>query len=508
MCNGFGFGDDELTTKTKSKPSKKKASSSTTNGVSVTSGLGSNANGVIAANGKDVGSGSGGNSIKKSRKQPCIASSIQNYVSAYPSGFTAYDGGGEYKSSDLLYPYGNNGFGIEPDLYRAQGYSTAFPPIYPTPDPYRIEVDKHAIANPYNLLDTHRQYQHPGFSYGTNGYSDLVMPSKYGYDVPKYGFDSYGLDINKRIDCPEIVNFDPVATADPTRRYPSTGVTDDQNAFNSQHHHHHHFYHHHNQNRYGNSRINGTTNFDAVDLRSSAPMLGGPTSFGTPNEGTVSQPPSLFKPVAPSSSSIHQGVLPTPRDLHHTTPVHFMDKYDSQTSSALCSTLQNLSSLPGTAQVTSDLIPSLPLHPFPQSSVIKSTGQPEHQSSSAVHPPSTLTHSQPHPHSHPHPSPAELHQPSSLTMSIPSDVDSMTSAYPQTTSGVWSSCINSTDMTHIQPTMTLASVHDTTSHNSISQHHRQDSLVGSLANSSPEVSTRNSMVRNSSPKTLDGHGMR
>lgn len=105
---------------------------------------------------------------------------------------------GEFKP-EFVYPYSSNNFGIESDIYRSHAYPAFSGSVYPTTDTaYRLESDKHGYSNGY-YLDPHRQYQHT-LSYHGSGYTDFMgSTSKYGYDVSKYGFDGYSLDLAKKM---------------------------------------------------------------------------------------------------------------------------------------------------------------------------------------------------------------------------------------------------------------------------------------------------------------------
>ncbi|CAL1526779.1 unnamed protein product, partial [Lymnaea stagnalis] len=255
MCSGFGFGDDELVTKSKTSKSKKKTSSAN------------------YQNGKK-------------RKTACIIGGIPPYCS-YPTGFTSYDGGsGEMKAPDPMYSYATNNFGFETDMYRSQGYGALTPTVYPSSDPYgRLDVDKHGY-----FLD-HRQYQHSSLPYSNNGYSDFVPPAKYGYDVPKYGFDSYSLDLSKRVECGDISQFHP-----DVRRY----------AFDYHHPSYPHLDHPslHSADRFPASRLN-VSSIDAVDLRNPAAIFGSNSFMNTVEAPCASSSPcsasSVFKAVPNSN---------------------------------------------------------------------------------------------------------------------------------------------------------------------------------------------------------------
>ncbi|KAL3881168.1 hypothetical protein ACJMK2_027625 [Sinanodonta woodiana] len=120
------------------------------------------------------------------------------------NGYGPYQALNGYENGELkpefLYHYPSQNFGIEPDLLynRSHGY-TSFPgSMYPTPESYRLDMEKHGYSNGY-YIDPHRQYQHP-VPYPSNSYADLVTPgTKFPYDVAKYGFDTYSLDLAKKV---------------------------------------------------------------------------------------------------------------------------------------------------------------------------------------------------------------------------------------------------------------------------------------------------------------------
>ena len=133
---------------------------------------------------------------------------INGYTPYTPlNGYPTCGPTGEVKSTDIMYPYAGNNFGLDTatDLYArtaAAGY-TSFPTtgLYPTTaDSFRLEADKHAYSNGYYLEP--RQYQHT-LQYHGNGYSDYMAQAgaKYPYDL-KYGYEhmssAYGLDLSKR----------------------------------------------------------------------------------------------------------------------------------------------------------------------------------------------------------------------------------------------------------------------------------------------------------------------
>ncbi|XP_059143352.1 uncharacterized protein LOC131930762 [Physella acuta] len=313
MCTGFGFGEDELTTKSKSSKNKKKTSAA-------------------------AASGNNSNSNGKKRKAACIIGGIPSYCS-YPTGFTAYDGGGgELKPPESVY-YGTNNFGFEPDMYRAQGYCALTPTVYPPTDPYRLDVDKHGY-----FLD-HRQYQHSSFTYPNNGYTDFVQPAKYGYDVPKYGIDSYSLDLSKRVDGGDITQFHP-----DVRRY----------AFDYHHPPYSHIDHSlHSTDRFSTGRL---STIDAVDLRNPAAIFGS-NSF----MNTVEAPCSSTSPC--SASSVFKNVQ-TPNNKEQSSKLK-LGNMDSPSMS----------------------LPFEVSNPLPHNTVIKCTRQPD---SSLIPTSQNLNHSLPH----------------------------------------------------------------------------------------------------------------
>ncbi|XP_055889950.1 uncharacterized protein LOC106070620 isoform X2 [Biomphalaria glabrata] len=281
MCSGFGFGDDDLVTKSKSSKSKKKSNSASP-GANAGTANGAQSNGA-PANYASAGGGGGKDyqGGKRRKSAACLIGGIPPYCS-YPTGFTAYDGGGggEMKPPEAVYPYAANNFGFEADLYRPQGYSSLTP--YPTADPYKLDMDKHGY-----FLD-HRQYQHSSFPYPNNGYSEFVPSTKYGYDVPKYGFDSYSLDLSKRVDCGDISQFHP--------RYPFD-------------------YHHHSYHPLDHPPLHTTeftaprlSSLDAVDLRNSAALFGSNSFMNTVETPCASSSPcsaaSVFKAVPSSNHMI------------------------------------------------------------------------------------------------------------------------------------------------------------------------------------------------------------
>uniref|UniRef100_A0A2C9M9I8 PAS domain-containing protein n=1 Tax=Biomphalaria glabrata TaxID=6526 RepID=A0A2C9M9I8_BIOGL len=281
MCSGFGFGDDDLVTKSKSSKSKKKSNSASP-GANAGTANGAQSNGA-PANYASAGGG-GGKDYQGGKRRKSAACLIGGDTSLLlvPHGFTAYDGGGggEMKPPEAVYPYAANNFGFEADLYRPQGYGSLTP--YPTADPYKLDMDKHGY-----FLD-HRQYQHSSFPYPNNGYSEFVPSTKYGYDVPKYGFDSYSLDLSKRVDCGDISQFHP--------RYPFD-------------------YHHHSYHPLDHPPLHTTeftaprlSSLDAVDLRNSAALFGSNSFMNTVETPCASSSPcsaaSVFKAVPSSNHMI------------------------------------------------------------------------------------------------------------------------------------------------------------------------------------------------------------
>ena len=162
LCAGFGFADEELNSKTKSKSKKK-------------------------CQGREFSQNS------RKRKGACLLNGFNNNY-PYP-----YDTG-EFKS-DIVYPYGSNNFGFDTDIYRSHGYGPLTGSVYPSTDSYRLEAEKHGLSNGYYL--DHRQYQ-PSLPYPTNGYAEIMATApKYGYDIPKYGYDTYSIDLTKKGLCGE-----------------------------------------------------------------------------------------------------------------------------------------------------------------------------------------------------------------------------------------------------------------------------------------------------------------
>lgn len=322
MCTGFGFGDEEATTKSKSSKSKKKSgnNSSATN---------SSGNFQSPSAGKECQNG-------KKHKTSCIIGGIPSYCS-YPTGFTAYDGGGgEVKAPESLYPYGGNGYGFDGDAYRSQSYSALTPTVYTNSDPYRLDVDKHGY-----FLE-HRQYQHSGLPYTNNGYADYVQSAKYGYDMPKYGFDSYSLDLSKRVDCGDIsqIHTD-------VRRY----------AFDYHHPSYSHLDVHplHSADRFTGSRLN-VAPLDAVDLRNPASIYSSTSYMNTVDASCAVTSPCM-------ASSVLKSVPAT---------THILSNKD-QTSSKLHK-LATSTADPQSNSMSFDVSSHLTL---PHNSVIKSTRQQE-----------------------------------------------------------------------------------------------------------------------------------
>lgn len=146
----------------------------------------------------------------RKRKTPYreVYNGLNGYSSAY-SGLNAYSSYGmssEMKNEFLSYPAGTNPLSLETaaDVYRNAYPSFATPPVYPTTDSLaRLDMDRHGYTNGYFYDSVTRPYQHT-LQYPSNGYSDLVSSHpKYGYDVSKYGYESfmgsgYSLDLSKR----------------------------------------------------------------------------------------------------------------------------------------------------------------------------------------------------------------------------------------------------------------------------------------------------------------------
>ena len=169
MCSGFDFPNEDLIAKMKGPRNGKKQKTQVRD--------------FIQNNKKRLKGKEGMNGL--------------NCYGAYPA-LNGYDNS-DYKP-EFLYHYPGNNIGLDSDLLynRSHTYGSLTGSVYPTTDPYRLDVDKHSYTNGY-YLDTHRQYQHT-LSYHGNSYSDFVAPgSKYGYDVTKYGLDSYSLDFAKKV---------------------------------------------------------------------------------------------------------------------------------------------------------------------------------------------------------------------------------------------------------------------------------------------------------------------
>lgn len=325
VCTGFGFGDDEITTKSKSNKNKKKGGNGSAAAANNTSS--SSNNFPSSGSNKDCQNG-------KKRKAACIIGGIPSYCS-YPTGFTAYDGGGgEMKPPDSLYTYGGNSFGFDTDAYRSQGYGSLAQTVYPSSDPYRLDVDKHGY-----FLDQ-RQYQHSSLPYANNGYSDYVPSAKYGYEMPKYGFDSYSLDLSKRVDCSDISQLHT-----DVRRY----------AFDYHHPSYTHLDVHslHPTDRFTGNRLN-IASLDAVDLRN-------PASLYNPNPymNTVDTPCAVTSPCLVSSSVL--------KSVSATS--HLLNNKDQLSSKYK---LPNVTIDVPPSSMSFDVAPHLPL---PHNSVIKSTRQ-------------------------------------------------------------------------------------------------------------------------------------
>ncbi|ESO94801.1 hypothetical protein LOTGIDRAFT_117861 [Lottia gigantea] len=168
LCGGFGFPDDDFSSKSKSNKVKKKSQ------------------------------GRESAMPNKKRKGACLVNGIPGYT--YPP-FNSYETG-DYKA-DIIYPYSGNNYGYEPDLYRSHGYSSLQAPLYPSTESYRFEAEKHGLTNGY--FYDHRQYQ-TALPYSSNTFTDIMTPStKYGYDVTKYGIDPYSIDLSKKMHCAEEV---------------------------------------------------------------------------------------------------------------------------------------------------------------------------------------------------------------------------------------------------------------------------------------------------------------
>ena len=277
MCSGFGFGDEELGTKSKSSKSKKKSSQAK----------------ECAQSGKKRKGGT------TPTPAGCLINGIPGYTPAYPP-LNAYDtaASAEFKPAEFLYPYGTNSYGFETDLYRSHGYGPFPPSVYPSVESYRLDTpDKHGFSNGY-FLD-HRQYQ-PTLPYAGNAYSDVVASSaKYGYDVPKYGFDSYSLDLTKRMGCAEEVHPPSHPPPPPPPPHVPPQMDGDlRGKFGHDFHQHHDRY---------TPRLNGA-GLEPVDLRSSSMFAS--NSFMNTIEGAVAPPciAPLFKSLPPA---------PTPSSANH-----------------------------------------------------------------------------------------------------------------------------------------------------------------------------------------------
>ncbi|GFS05397.1 aryl hydrocarbon receptor [Elysia marginata] len=233
MCAGFGFGDDEMSTKSKPSKSKKKSSSTSSAGNSSANGSSSSGqlNGIAPPNGASVYDGgigvtsgagkdcsSGGTSSKKRKSNSssasgaaaaataataaCLIGGLPPYC-AYPTGFVPYDGGGgammappgdPLKATESLYSYNPSSFGFDAtDMYRAQGAYGALhaaTTMYQhhqhqqhqavSQEPYRLDmVDKHQS---YFLDSNSRQYQ-PSHHH----LSPALPPAPYGNTISSYG---------------------------------------------------------------------------------------------------------------------------------------------------------------------------------------------------------------------------------------------------------------------------------------------------------------------------------
>lgn len=256
ICSGFDFPNDEIVSKMKNVKNKKQKTCVRENFVQ-----------------------------SPGRKRKCSREPVLNGYAGYPQ-YNGYDVA-DFKP-DLLYPYPS---AIEPDIYR--GYASFHGSVYPGTESYRLaDSEKHAYTNGY-YLDPHRQYQHT-LAYPGNGYSDLMaQPAKFGYDVTKYGFNSYDLDIAKKAHYGEDVGrYD-----NDYRKY----------AY-----------------EYGNdrlpTRLNGS--IEPVDLRSSAMYNGVDGIVGhNPCLPTTS---SLFKETkvicSPSDIGTNQGMSST-MPLHHSSVI-------------------------------------------------------------------------------------------------------------------------------------------------------------------------------------------
>ena len=146
----------------------------------------------------------------RKRKTPYreVYNGLNGYSSAYSglNGYAGYGVSGDMKSELLTsYTGAANPLSLETaaDLYR-NGYPTfATTGMYTGTDGLaRLDVDRHGYTNGFYYDTMTRPYQHT-LQYPSNGYSDLVSHSKYGYDMSKYSYDSfmgtgYGLDLAKR----------------------------------------------------------------------------------------------------------------------------------------------------------------------------------------------------------------------------------------------------------------------------------------------------------------------
>lgn len=267
ICSGFDFPNDELATKMKNGKKCKQKN-----------------NVANQPRGEFVPTVQG-----RKRKVICRENGLVNYPQ-----YNGYEGG-DFKP-DLFYPYPASNIGLEStDLYRSHAYSAAGfgGSVYPSTDTYRIESDKHAYTNGY-YLDPHRQYQHT-LSYHGNGYADLMGNSaKYSYDMSKYGFESYSLDLAKKVHYGEDLND--------LRKY----------AY-----------------EYGNERIPPRLNgsIEPVDLRSSSMYNGGALVPGV--DGMVPHPSCLtssplFKSEIPGPgvSSKETKVICSPPGVHGNQGLH------------------------------------------------------------------------------------------------------------------------------------------------------------------------------------------
>lgn len=158
MCSGFDFPNEDLVSKMKVNRNKKQKTQ-------VRDFLQNNKK---RKNGKDPANGLYG---------------------TYPA-VNGYDNS-DYKP-EFLYHYPSNSLGLETDLlYGRSGYGSLGGSVYPSTDPYRLDVEKQGYTNGYYL---DRQYQHT-LSYHGNSYADLVSPGpKYGYSL-----DTYSLDLAKKV---------------------------------------------------------------------------------------------------------------------------------------------------------------------------------------------------------------------------------------------------------------------------------------------------------------------